>query len=206
MSEQLRLHLPDTETTLALGAELARLLSQPGSPRVVLLFGDMGSGKTTLVRGLVSALEGGADAEISSPSFTLVNSYPTRPPVLHADLFRCEPADSDNFENSGHVAGAWAAPGDIPDELAEALELGALPQSLDAPHRWPLLPPRYGHGEPALVLLEWAERLPPALRPAQRLDILMQACHSARLFLATAHGDAACCICDSLKKTWGLRT
>jgi tRNA threonylcarbamoyladenosine biosynthesis protein TsaE len=55
---------------------------------VVLLRGDLGSGKTTFVRGLVAALPGGEEAEVASPSFNLVNVYPTRPEVVHMDLYR----------------------------------------------------------------------------------------------------------------------
>ncbi len=59
-----------------------------GKIRALYLRGTLGSGKTTLTRGLVAALPGGEDAEVASPSFTLCNIYPTRPALLHADLYR----------------------------------------------------------------------------------------------------------------------
>ncbi len=55
----------------------------------IFLQGDLGSGKTTFTRAFVQALPLGDTAEISSPSFTLCNSYATVPTVLHCDLYRC---------------------------------------------------------------------------------------------------------------------
>ncbi len=75
--------LPDEAATRALGAELAETLA-PGD--VVLLTGELGAGKTTLVRGLLAAL--GWRGDVRSPSYALVLTYPTVPPVLHADLYR----------------------------------------------------------------------------------------------------------------------
>lgn len=76
--------LRDTER---LGRALADSMCA-ASCRHLLMYGDMGSGKTTLVRALVARLPGGQGAEVSSPSFTLCNHYPTRPPVVHCDLYR----------------------------------------------------------------------------------------------------------------------
>jgi len=81
---------------LALGAALGRVLSslppglrgQDGGLVPLLLSGALGAGKTTLVRGLVSALPGAELAEVSSPSFNIVNIYPTTPQVAHFDLYR----------------------------------------------------------------------------------------------------------------------
>ncbi|MDR0239633.1 MAG: tRNA (adenosine(37)-N6)-threonylcarbamoyltransferase complex ATPase subunit type 1 TsaE [Deltaproteobacteria bacterium] len=92
------------EHMAALGRALAGCLCAEPSLRCILLRGDLGSGKTTLTRFLVEALPGGDGAEISSPSFTLCNVYPTMPPVLHCDLYR--------------VGGA------VPDELGETLDAG----------------------------------------------------------------------------------
>jgi tRNA threonylcarbamoyladenosine biosynthesis protein TsaE len=55
-----------------------------------MLEGALGAGKTTLVRGLVAALPGGEEAEVSSPSFNVLNLYPTTPPTAHFDLYRLE--------------------------------------------------------------------------------------------------------------------
>jgi tRNA threonylcarbamoyladenosine biosynthesis protein TsaE len=53
---------------------------------VVLLEGELGAGKTTLVRGILAGL--GWPGEVRSPTFNLLQIYPTEPPVLHADLYR----------------------------------------------------------------------------------------------------------------------
>ena len=75
------------EETLALGRELAREL-QP--PCLVLLQGDLGSGKTTLTKGIVAELGAAREEEVTSPSFTLVHEYGSGGKVFHADLYRIE--------------------------------------------------------------------------------------------------------------------
>jgi tRNA threonylcarbamoyladenosine biosynthesis protein TsaE len=100
------LHLPATQETLALGAVLGRALAAAPQPVALLLSGPLGSGKTTLVRGLVSALPGAEEAEVSSPSFNLVNIYPTRPQVAHFDLYRLESVQAlEEFEEFLAVPG-----------------------------------------------------------------------------------------------------
>lgn len=98
--DPLALHLPDSTATESLGRELAKRLAATSSPPALLLQGDLGSGKTTLVRGLVEALPGADQAEVSSPSFNIFNLYPTTPPVAHFDLYRLEgmPPDDALFE------------------------------------------------------------------------------------------------------------
>ena len=76
--------------TARLGRALAAALGEQGSSQVMLLAGDLGAGKTTLTRFLVEALPGGNEAEVSSPSFTLCNVYPTRPEIAHYDFYRLE--------------------------------------------------------------------------------------------------------------------
>lgn len=82
--------LETTDETLAFGKKLGQVLMSMRPLPTVLLFGDLGAGKTTMVRGLVADLPGAEQAEVNSPSFNLVNLYPTRPPVAHVDLYRLE--------------------------------------------------------------------------------------------------------------------
>jgi tRNA threonylcarbamoyladenosine biosynthesis protein TsaE len=71
--------------TEALGARIAAEL-RPGD--VVLVAGELGAGKTTLIRGACRAL--GVTATVSSPTFTIGQRYQGRVPVSHLDLFRLE--------------------------------------------------------------------------------------------------------------------
>ncbi len=73
------------EDTLAAGASLGRRLRG-----IVLLHGDLGAGKTTLVRGIVSAIPGTQPDEVSSPTFTLIHDYGAG--VFHIDLYRLDEA------------------------------------------------------------------------------------------------------------------
>ena len=78
-------HTP--EETFALGAKFASLLK---GGDVVLLFGDLGAGKTLFSKGVVSALGFDAD-EVTSPSFALVNLYKAEAgDVYHVDLWRLD--------------------------------------------------------------------------------------------------------------------
>lgn len=78
------LPLPDETATLELGAKLAKLL-RPGW--VVYLRGNLGAGKTTLVRGLLRAL--GYAGRVKSPTYTLIESYELSRFILqHYDLYR----------------------------------------------------------------------------------------------------------------------
>jgi tRNA threonylcarbamoyladenosine biosynthesis protein TsaE len=71
--------------TEAAGARLAQTL-RPGD--VVLVSGELGAGKTTLVRGAARAL--GVEGPITSPTFTIGRRYAGRVPVSHLDLYRLE--------------------------------------------------------------------------------------------------------------------
>ena len=77
------------EQTIALGEEIARGLKPPA---VVLLIGELGSGKTTIAKGLVRGLGAAAPEDVSSPTFTLIHEYGERPKVYHIDLYRLERA------------------------------------------------------------------------------------------------------------------
>ena len=74
------------EETIALGERLARALPPRG---VVLLTGNLGAGKTTLAKGIVSGLGAAPAEEVSSPTFTLIHEYGNGR-VYHVDLYRLE--------------------------------------------------------------------------------------------------------------------
>lgn len=77
------------EETVLFGREIA-VYFEP--PCLVLLEGDLGAGKTTLVKGIVAGLGVASEDEVSSPSFTLVHEYGPAGTVYHADLYRIEGA------------------------------------------------------------------------------------------------------------------
>ena len=106
---------PETRTnsedeTSAVGEQLARTL-RPGD--VVLLFGELGAGKTAFVRGLAQGL-GGAPDDVSSPTFTLIQEYSGRITLYHVDLYRLEAREipdlglEDLMLGDGVVAIEWA--------------------------------------------------------------------------------------------------
>lgn len=116
------------EETTKLGREIAAGLE---APVLVLLSGELGSGKTTLAKGIVSGLGAAAEDEVTSPTFTLVHVYGKAAKVYHADLYRIESAA--DFESLG---------------LEDIF------------------------GEPAVVILEWPEKVPvPAPWPQVRIRL-----------------------------------
>lgn len=98
----MKIQLKSPADTARLGRILASSMLENGLFDI-LMKGALGCGKTTLSRAIVESLPGGDEAEISSPSFTVVNAYPTDPPVLHCDLYR-----------SGDAP--------LPDDIADALD------------------------------------------------------------------------------------
>lgn len=74
-----------SEETHKFGMELAKNLPIPG---VVLLHGALGTGKTTLTRGIAQGLGLDDPSLVNSPSFTLVNVYQGSCPIYHVDLYR----------------------------------------------------------------------------------------------------------------------
>lgn len=85
MTDRIELITRSVGETQALARALGARL-QAGA--VIALTGDLGSGKTAFVQGLAAGLEVPADYYITSPTFTLVNAYPGRVPLYHADLYR----------------------------------------------------------------------------------------------------------------------
>ena len=83
----MKLSTKNHEETLALGKELAKHL-KPGD--IILLFGDLGAGKTTLTQGLCIGLGLNKKAYVSSPTFTLMNQYKGNHAINHIDLYRLD--------------------------------------------------------------------------------------------------------------------
>jgi tRNA threonylcarbamoyladenosine biosynthesis protein TsaE len=73
--------------TQSLGQKIGSMIQKPTT---LALIGDLGSGKTAFVQGLAGGLGVPSDYYITSPTFTLVNEYPGRLPLLHIDLYRLE--------------------------------------------------------------------------------------------------------------------
>lgn len=128
--------------THALGRNLGRLLA-PGD--WVALHGDLGSGKTTLVSGIVEGIHPGMRSR--SPTYVRVEVYGDSPPIVHADLYRLE--KSEEWDTLGV------------EDLAEG----------------------------AIVVVEWADRVPGRL-PKDRLDLVLEyAGAEARAIRIVGHGD-----------------
>ena len=114
MPEPLSFELPDAAATAALGARLAAALSPaPGGGLTVWLEGELGAGKTTLVRAMLRAL--GHKGRVPSPTYTLVEPYELGTvTVHHADLYRLQdPAEAEYLglaelpEASGWLLVEW---------------------------------------------------------------------------------------------------
>jgi tRNA threonylcarbamoyl adenosine modification protein YjeE len=134
--------LPDLDATARLGASIAGGLNAGDA---VALWGDLGAGKTTLARAILGAL--GVEEDVPSPTFTLVQSYDTDPPVAHYDFYRLKSGrelEELGFEDaltSGAVLVEWPerAPEALPPETLH-VRLGARDGAriarLTGPARW----------------------------------------------------------------------
>jgi len=137
--------------TMALGAKLAERLC---APAFVALYGDLGAGKTALVRGMGERL---GTRDVRSPTFTIVHEYRTDPPLVHFDAYRL--ADGEELFAVG-----------FEDYLRQN----------------------------AVLVLEWAERVPDAL-PQRRLDVLLEGSgEEARSVRFTPHGEEYESVVDAL--------
>jgi tRNA threonylcarbamoyladenosine biosynthesis protein TsaE len=117
-------HTHSPEGTRAIGSALARVL-EPHD--VVLLYGDLGAGKTTLVQGVARGL--GFNGEVTSPTFNLVHTYAGRLDLVHVDFWRLEfvsdildLALEEELEGDAVMLAEW---GEAADQLfgCEALEI-----------------------------------------------------------------------------------
>ncbi|MEW5963106.1 MAG: tRNA (adenosine(37)-N6)-threonylcarbamoyltransferase complex ATPase subunit type 1 TsaE [Pseudomonadota bacterium] len=142
----------DEDGMRRLAEEIAFWL-RPGD--LVALAGDLGAGKTTLARALVTSLSGGRLQEIPSPTFTLVQTYETeRMPVAHLDLYRL--ADPAEIEELG-----------LGDALARGVALvewpERAPEAVTGSHLAVHLAESAGSGDRRTVTLtghgDWAPRL-----------------------------------------------
>src|SRR5580765_292707 len=86
MTQETTTHSP--EETIAFGRTLAGLLAPP---KLVLLRGDLGAGKTTLVKGIATAFDAASEEDVTSPTFTLIHEYRgPRANLFHIDLYRID--------------------------------------------------------------------------------------------------------------------
>jgi tRNA threonylcarbamoyladenosine biosynthesis protein TsaE len=124
MSDQHKYWLADSAATQQLGHDFSAQLA-PGA--ILLLGGDLGSGKTTFVQGLAAGL--GITGAVASPTFTLINEYLSgRCPLYHLDLYRLERAEIMALHLEQYWEGLEVAPGIVAIEWSEKL---------------PYLPPSY---------------------------------------------------------------
>ena len=86
-SHQILITTRSIRETQYLSQKLGGWINQP---LVIALIGDLGSGKTAFVQGLAKGLEVPDGFYITSPTFTLINEYPGRYPLVHMDLYRLE--------------------------------------------------------------------------------------------------------------------
>ncbi|MGL5082550.1 MAG: tRNA (adenosine(37)-N6)-threonylcarbamoyltransferase complex ATPase subunit type 1 TsaE [Microcoleaceae cyanobacterium] len=117
MTQKNAIFLPDVIATRNLGIQLGRSLL-PNC--VILLAGELGSGKTTLVQGIGQGL--GITEPIDSPTFTLINEYTSgRIPLYHLDLYRLTPSEVAALNLDLYWEGTEVEPGIVAIEWAERL-------------------------------------------------------------------------------------
>src|SRR4030042_5940259 len=117
------MHSKSPSETIRIGKHIGSLLL-PGD--VVALVGELGTGKTQFVKGLAAGIRAGSPADISSPSFTLINEYSGKVPFYHIDLCRLkrekdaeELGMEEYFRGEGITAVEWAdkIPSLLPPEI-----------------------------------------------------------------------------------------
>jgi len=131
VAEEILTH--SAEETIAWGREFAKRVH---APLMILLSGDLGSGKTTLTKGIVNGLGAAPEADVTSPTFTLLHVYGTTKAgqrVFHGDLYRIEKFH--DFETLG-LEDIFAEPAIIILEWSERFPL---------PSPWPQVLIRLEH-------------------------------------------------------------
>lgn len=116
--------LVSEEETIQFGRELAQQL---GEGDIVALHGELGSGKTTLVKGIVEAIGKVENRYVQSPTFAYLNIYECLPPIYHFDLYRLKGEQEflklgflDFFEEGGICLVEW------PERIETLLPAGTL--------------------------------------------------------------------------------
>jgi tRNA threonylcarbamoyladenosine biosynthesis protein TsaE len=105
------------EETVRWGKQFADRLK---APLLVLLTGELGSGKTTLTKGIVAGLGAATEDEVTSPTFTLMHAYGNTDKVYHGDLYRIE--SFHDFETLG-LEDVFAKPAVVVLEWSEKFPL-----------------------------------------------------------------------------------
>jgi tRNA threonylcarbamoyladenosine biosynthesis protein TsaE len=105
------------EETMRWGREFAGRLK---APLLLLLTGELGSGKTTLTKGIVAGLGAATEDDVTSPTFTLVHVYGNTDKVYHGDLYRIE--SFHDFETLG-LEDVFAKPAVVILEWSEKFPL-----------------------------------------------------------------------------------
>jgi len=119
-----------TEETIDRGREIGARVKPPV---LILLSGELGAGKTTLTKGIVSGLGAAREDEVTSPTFTLVHKYEGRARVYHVDLYRV--GDFHDLETLG-----------LEDVFSEnAVVIVEWPDRLALRTDWPVLRVRLEH-------------------------------------------------------------
>lgn len=117
MTQTISLEIPDADATRRLGMALGRSLP---AGTVILLDGNLGSGKTTLVQGIGEGL--GISDAIVSPTFTLISEYPDgRVPLYHLDLYRLQPHEVASLYPETYWEGSEYPPGIMAIEWSDRL-------------------------------------------------------------------------------------
>ncbi|MGB7023683.1 MAG: tRNA (adenosine(37)-N6)-threonylcarbamoyltransferase complex ATPase subunit type 1 TsaE [Candidatus Acidiferrales bacterium] len=144
------------EETISRGRKLAASL-QP--PLLILLMGELGAGKTTLAKGIISGLRVAAEQDITSPTFTLIHTFTGAVTVFHVDLYRV--SDVHDFDTLG-----------LEDLFAEpAIVLIEWPERMRLRTDWPVLRIALEHVAEDSRKITIAEIVPEKL--AQQIDSKM---------------------------------
>ena len=119
MSEPEEVVTHSAEETIAFGRRLGETFHPP---LLVLLSGELGTGKTNLTKGIVAGLHAASEDDVTSPTFTLLHEYGPGHRVFHGDLYRLE--NFHDFETLG-LEDAFAQPAIIILEWSDKFPLKA---------------------------------------------------------------------------------